>query len=57
MNWGAVINIVLGLIMLIGGLSGRMVLIGTSSGMALAVFGAILIAWGGYRLITSFNQQ
>lgn len=52
-----IINIVLGLVMVIGGLTGRLALIGTNSGVALAVFGGVLIALGGYRLISSFNQE
>ena len=52
-----IINIILGLIMLIGGLSGKLVLIGTNSGWALAAIGGVLILIGGFRLISSFNQE
>jgi hypothetical protein len=52
-----IINIILGLVMIIGGLTGNLALIGTDSGLALAVCGGVLLALGGYRLITSFNQQ
>ena len=52
-----IINIILGLIMVIGGLTGNLALIGTNSGTALAVVGGLLIAWGGFRLVTSFNQD
>lgn len=48
-----VLNIVFGTIFIIGGLSGYLVLIGTSSGIALAVVGALLIAWGIYRIATA----
>jgi hypothetical protein len=39
-------NIIIGLIFLIGGLSGKLALIGTNSGVALAVVGGALIIWG-----------
>lgn len=39
-------NIVIGIIFVIGGLSGKMALIGTNSGGLLALLGAGLIAWG-----------
>lgn len=40
------ISIIIGIIMIIGGLSGKLVLIGTNSGVALAVLGAVLVVWG-----------
>ncbi|MBI3831466.1 MAG: hypothetical protein HY291_18245 [Planctomycetes bacterium] len=43
-------NIILGIIFVIGGLSGKLVLIGTQSGPALAVVGVILILLGIFRL-------
>jgi len=43
-------NIVIGLIMLVGGLSGQLSLIGTNSPGALAVVGGVLIAWGVYQV-------
>jgi hypothetical protein len=46
-----VINIVLGAIFIIGGLSGHLVLIGTTSGIALAVVGLILVGFGVYRIM------
>jgi len=39
-------KIIIGLVFIVGGLSGKLVLIGTDSGMALAAFGAVLIVWG-----------
>ena len=44
-------KIILGLIMVIGGLSGKLALIGTQSGPALAVLGAVFIVWGIVRLV------
>jgi hypothetical protein len=41
-----VISIIIGIVFIIGGLSGRMVLIGTQSGGALAAFGVAMIVWG-----------
>jgi len=39
-------NIVIGLIFIIGGLSGKLALLGTNSGGALAAVGAALLVWG-----------
>jgi hypothetical protein len=40
------IKIIIGLVMVIGGLSGKLVLAGTQSGGALAIFGVVMIVWG-----------
>jgi hypothetical protein len=45
------LKIIIGLVMLIGGLSGKLVLVGTNSGVALAVLGGILIVWGIVKMI------
>ncbi len=45
-----VINIILGIIFIIGGRSGRLVLLGTHSGVALAVLGVVLLGLGIYRM-------
>ena len=45
-----VISIVIGLVMVIGGLSGKLVMRGTESGVALAVLGGVVIAIGLFRL-------
>jgi hypothetical protein len=47
---GGVINILIGLVLVGGGLSGNLVLRGTDSGPLLAVLGAGLVAYGGYQL-------
>ena len=39
-------NIILGILFIIGGLSGKVVLIGTRSSGALVVVGVILLIWG-----------
>ena len=44
------LNIILGILFIIGGLSGELVFIGTNSGTLLAVVGVILVIWGAYRL-------
>jgi hypothetical protein len=43
-------NFVLGGAMIVGGLSGKLVLIGTNSGAALAALGAFFVGLGAYRL-------
>lgn len=45
-----IISIVIGLIMVVGGLSGKLVLIGTHSGVALAGLGVLVILLGVMRL-------
>jgi hypothetical protein len=44
------LNIILGILFIIGGLSGKLVFIGTNSGVLLAVVGFILVIWGAYRM-------
>ena len=41
-----IVNIVIGGAFIVGGLSGKVVLIGTESGAALAGVGAVLVVWG-----------
>ena len=43
-------DIIFGLIFIAGGLSGKLALIGTNSGEALAALGAALCAYGGYKI-------
>ena len=45
-----ILNIVVGLIFIAGGLSGKLVFIGTDSGGLLSVFGLVLIGLGVYRI-------
>ena len=47
------VNIIFGVIFIVGGLTGKLALIGTHSGPALAVVGVGLIIWGGYRMVSS----
>lgn len=44
------VKIILGAVFIIGGLSGKLVLIGTNSGVALAVLGAVMVVWGIVRI-------
>ena len=39
-------NIIIGIVCILGGLSGRLALIGTRSGTPLALIGAALVIWG-----------
>jgi hypothetical protein len=48
-----VISIIIGIVFIVGGLTGNMALRGTSSGPALAVVGGLLIALGVYRIVAS----
>jgi hypothetical protein len=47
------VNIAIGLVCIGGAASGKMVLIGTHSSLALGVLGASSVAWGAYRLWNS----
>ena len=49
-------NIIIGLIFLIGGLSGKLALIGTNSGMALAAVGGGLIVWGILQMVRNSSS-
>ena len=45
-----IISIVIGLVFIVGGLSGKMVMRGTESGYALAAIGIVFIGLGIYRM-------
>ena len=45
-----IISIIIGAIFILGGLSGRLVLLGTNSGQALAVLGGVLVVIGFIRM-------
>jgi hypothetical protein len=47
---GGILNIIIGIVCIAGGLSGHLRLIGTNSGYLLAGIGAVLVAWGSYRV-------
>ena len=51
-----IINIIIGGIMVAGGLSGKLVLLETESGIALAVVGGILVLLGLRRMISSRGE-
>ncbi len=48
---GGIINIIIGAVFIIGGISGQLALRGTNSGPALAGLGAVLAAWGIFQLV------
>lgn len=45
-----IVNIIIGIVFIIGGLTGNLVLIGTHSGAALAAVGGGLVLLGIYRM-------
>lgn len=47
-------NIIIGIAFIAGGLSGQLVLIGTDSGVALAVVGAGMLVWG---IVQTVNKK
>ncbi|HOX06171.1 MAG TPA: hypothetical protein PK280_07200 [Planctomycetota bacterium] len=46
-------NLIIGIVFIIGGLSGSLALRGTGSSLALAGLGLILCLWGGYQMISA----
>jgi len=46
-------NIIIGIIFVVGGLSGKLALIGTSSSAAIVAVGAGLVVWGIYQVLQS----
>jgi hypothetical protein len=46
------VKIIMGAVFIAGGLSGKLVLIGTHSGPALALFGGVLIVWGIFQVMS-----
>lgn len=46
-------NIIVGIVMIVGGLSGQLALIGTNSGMALAGLGGLILVIGIGQMIRS----
>ena len=48
-----IINIIIGLVFVVGGLTGNLALRGTNSGPAIAVVGGLLILLGVYRIVRS----
>ena len=51
------VKIIMGLIMIIGGLSGKLALVGTNSGGALAAVGIGLLVWGIYNLVNARQRN
>ena len=48
---GPIVNIVLGLLMIGGGLSGKLVFIGTDAAWPLVALGVFLVGLGVYRIV------
>ena len=44
-------NIIIGLVFILGGLTGRLALIGTNNGTALAAVGALMLIWGIVQIV------
>lgn len=53
----AVFNLVIGVAMLLGGASGKLALLGTSSSGLLAVLGGVVAALGLYQLVTRLRGR
>ncbi len=47
------VNVIIGLVFIVGGLSGKLAMRGTQSGVALAAIGGVLLLLGIYRMATS----
>jgi len=46
-----ILNIIIGIVFIVGGMSGTLVMKGTQSGGALAVLGVFLVIFGIYRMM------
>lgn len=46
-----IFDIIIGLVFIIGGLSGKLSLIGTNSGLLLALVGLGILGWGVYKAV------
>lgn len=44
-------NIIIGVVMIIGGATGKLALIGTQSSAALVVLGFVLVGWGVFQIV------
>jgi hypothetical protein len=50
-------NLIIGIVFIIGGLTGGMALRGTQSGLALAALGAVLCIWGVVQLTSAAKEK
>jgi hypothetical protein len=50
-------NLLFGLVFMLGGLSGKIVLLGTQSSPAAAALGGVMMAWGASQLWRSRNKR
>lgn len=50
-------NIVIGVVFIVGGLSGNLALRGTQSGELLAALGGVLVIWGGVQMFRARNKS
>jgi hypothetical protein len=53
----AIVNLLLGTGLLVGGLTGRLALFGTSSTTAAVIAGALVAAFGLYQLIAALRER
>lgn len=49
-------NIIIGLVLIIGGASGKLALRGTQSSGALVLIGVLLLRWGIFQLVRNRNS-
>ena len=54
---GKIIGLIIGIVFVIGGLTGGLVLVGTTSGVALAAVGAVIVIWNVVGIVRYRNQQ
>ena len=50
-------NIVVGLIFLVGGLSGKLAIRGTDSSVGASILGGVLIVWGIVQMVRAKSQE
>jgi hypothetical protein len=54
---GNIVTIIIGVVLMAGGWSGKLVLVGTESSAALIAIGAVLIVWGTLRFIKDRHKK
>jgi hypothetical protein len=50
-------NILVGIVFIIGGATGKLALIGTNSSVAIMILGVALVAWGGWQAFQGMKQE
>jgi len=50
-------NILVGIVFIIGGATGKLALIGTDSSVAILILGVALVGWGGWQAVRGMKEE